>query len=158
MILVTVGGQVAFDRLVRTVDAWAERQGRDDVLCQILDGTYEPAYARWVRTLSSEAFQEHLLAADVIVAHAGMGTILTALEHAKPILVFPRQAALGEQRNDHQLATAKRFRELGTVRVAMDENELRDALDRIDEITSGPRIGSSASQELLDAVRAFVHA
>ncbi len=57
-------------------------------------------------------------AATAIVAHAGMGTILTALEMGKPLLVMPRRAALGEHRNDHQLATASRFAELGRVKVA----------------------------------------
>ena len=47
-------------------------------------------------------------AAAAIVAHAGMGTILTALETGKRLLVMPRRAALGEHRNDHQLATVSR--------------------------------------------------
>ncbi len=155
MILVTVGGQVAFDRLVRAVDEWAAERGRDDVFCQILDGAYEPRHAAWVRALPAAEFHDRLLGADVVVAHAGMGTILTALEHAKPVLVLPRRADLGEQRNDHQLATARRFREQGRVHVALDEHELRAALDRVDELTAAPRIGDRASEELLEAIREF---
>ena len=58
-----------------------------------------------------------------------MGTILTALELGKPLLVMPRRAALGEHRNDHQLATVRRFAELGSVEVALDESELALKLD-----------------------------
>jgi UDP-N-acetylglucosamine transferase subunit ALG13 len=92
----------------------------------------------------------------VVVAHAGMGTILTCLELGKPILIFPRQAALGEQRNDHQLATAERFRERGDVHVAMEEDELAALLDRVDNLKAAARLGSRASDELLTAIRAFI--
>ena len=158
MIFVTVGGQVAFDRLIETVDRWAGERGRDDVFCQILDGAYEPKHASWERELSPADFEARLLASDVIVAHAGMGTIITALEKGKPIVILPRKAALKEQRNDHQLATAQRFRERGQVRVAMDEAELRGALDHLDALHASASIGDRASDELLTAIRTFVAA
>jgi UDP-N-acetylglucosamine transferase subunit ALG13 len=156
LILVTVGGQVAFDRLIRVVDEWAGEAGRSDVFFQVLDGQYEPTNGEWARTLTRAEFDERFQTADVIVAHAGMGTIITALETAKPVLVMPRRAALGEQRHDHHLAPAERFRERGQVHVAMDEAELRDALARIDELTAAASIGNRASDELIDAIREFV--
>ena len=92
----------------------------------------------------------------MIVAHAGMGSILTALEYGKPILVMPRRGDLRETRNDHQIATAKRFRELGKVAVAFDEVELARELDRLDELKPTERIGQFASESLLATVSAFV--
>ena len=156
MIFATVGGQLGFDRLIRTVDEWAGETGREDVFCQILDGEYEPKNTLWERSLTAGAFHERLLDARLIIAHAGMGTIITALEHAKPIVVMPRQAALHEQRNDHQLATAGRFKERNQVIVAMDESELRTNLDRVDDIVASPAISDRASDELLDAIRSFI--
>lgn len=156
MILVTVGGQLGFDRLVRTVDEWAGEQGRQDVFCQILDGSHEPTHCAWERTLPSDEFQARLREASLIVAHAGMGTIITALEQAKPVLIMPRRAKLGEHRNDHQLATAERFRERGQVLVAMDEAELLASLADLDHIQAGPPIADHASPELLDAIREFI--
>ncbi len=49
---------------------------------------------------------------------------LSALRFEKPLLVMPRRASLGEQRNEHQLATAKRLLEFDKVNVAFDESEL----------------------------------
>ena len=63
--------------------------------------------------MSPKECTDRMVAADAIIAHAGMGTILTALEMGKPLLVMPRRAELGEHRNDHQLATAMRFADLG---------------------------------------------
>lgn len=131
MIFLTVGAQMPFDRLVRAVDAWAARGGNGGVFAQIGRGGYRPAHVRYVEFLAPRAFRGAFTAATAIVAHAGMGTIINALELGKPILVMPRRGDLAETRNDHQLATAERFRELGLVEVAQDERELADRLDQL---------------------------
>ena len=66
-----------------------------------------------------------------MISHAGMGSIITALELGKRIIVMPRRANLGEHRNDHQLATAKRLSEQGRIMVAFTEQELVDKLDQL---------------------------
>lgn len=156
MILVTVGAQMPFDRLVKGVDAWAELRGRDDVLAQVGPDSWKPRKARWVEFLAPEEFKRAVEEADVVVAHAGMGSILTALELGKPILVMPRRGDLRETRNDHQVATAQRFLEQGRVAVAFDETELAEKLDALGTLRGGERIGSRASEGLLKAVRAFI--
>lgn len=129
MIFVTVGSQMPFDRLVRAVDNWAGRTGRTDVFAQIGPRGHQPRNCQHENLLDPARFKAVLREASLVVAHAGMGSIITALEHGKPILVMPRRGDLAETRNDHQVATAKRFREIGAVLVAMDENELLSRLD-----------------------------
>jgi UDP-N-acetylglucosamine transferase subunit ALG13 len=97
-----------------------------------------------------------MAAADAIVAHAGIGTILTALELGKPVLVMPRRAKFGEHRNDHQLATARRFAELGRVSVAFDETELSARLDELYGVVPQPRISPSAPDSFVAGLRAFI--
>ena len=94
--------------------------------------------------------------ADVIIAHAGMGTILTALEYEKTILVLPRRASLGEHRNEHQLATAKNFDEMGTIRVAMENDDLVAMLSDVESLSAAGKIGPHASDQLLGTLRDFV--
>lgn len=156
MILVTVGGQLPFDRLVRTVDEWAGERGRSDVFAQIGQTSYRPEYVENAALLDPEAFRARFEAASVIVSHAGMGTVIGALEAGKPILVMPRRFALREQRNDHQLATVEHLRDRPGVIVAMDEQELRTRLETIDQLAPSEPIPSSASPELLAALRSFV--
>ncbi|MEZ6003184.1 MAG: glycosyltransferase [Planctomycetota bacterium] len=90
------------------------------------------------------------------VAHAGMGTILKALEMGKPVLIMPRRASPGEQRNEHQLATAERFERLGIVQVAQDEIDLARRLESLDSVQASKRISDSASPELISHLRAFL--
>lgn len=157
MIFVTVGTQLPFDRLIRAVDAWAQAHPDAEVFAQIGPGEYKPQYARWGDFVSPEEFDRYYAESQAIVAHAGMGTILTALQMAKPLLVLPRRADLGEHRNDHQVATARRFDAMGKVAVAFDESELSGKLDALLDSQASERIGAEASPGLIAALRGFIH-
>ena len=157
MIFVTVGAQMPFDRLVKTVDQWAKENGRDDVFAQIGPSEYRPTNMQWTNFLEPEEFKRKYEAAKVIVAHAGTGSIITALQLGKPVLVMPRHANLQETRNDHQIATSEQFRRFDSVEVAWDENELIKKLKDIDNLRGSQRIESYASSELVKAIREFIN-
>lgn len=156
MILVTVGTELPFDRLVRAVDAWARESGRNDVFAQIGQTAWRPSHIRAVEFLEPTEFNRCFTQATAIIAHAGMGTILSALRFEKPILVMPRRAALGEQRNDHQLATARQLLALGKINVAFDELELHERLQHLETLSVRSHTGTFASSSLIAAVRGFI--
>ena len=157
MIFVTVGHQVAFDRMVRAIDQWAGERGRDDVFAQIGVTEYRPEHIEFRAQIDPNDFRDLVAKADAVVAHAGTGTILTALELGTPILVMPRRGDLMETRNDHQIATAQRFEALGKVDVAMDEIELVERLDRLADLGTHEMISTDASPELIETLRGFIH-
>jgi UDP-N-acetylglucosamine transferase subunit ALG13 len=156
VIFVTVGTQLAFDRLITAVDEWAGAASGREVFAQIGPSRLRPRHIEHAQFVSPEECSERMLAAKAIVAHAGMGTILTALELGKPLLVMPRRADLGEHRNDHQLATAHRFAELGRVKAAFHEAELPLKLDELDRVAAQPRISPYAPDDFLASLRAFI--
>ena len=156
MIFVTVGTDQPFDRMVKIVDAWVAEKARTDFYAQIGDGGWEPKSIPFTHFLNPVEFKQHFAKARIIVAHAGMGTILSALHHGKPILVMPKLANLGEHRNEHQLATARRMMSLGNVTVAFDEAELREKLDHLDAIIPQQKIAPVASGPLIEGLREFI--
>lgn len=158
MIFVTVGSQMPFDRLIAGVAAWAAAQPElPDVLAQVGDTELRPAQLRTVRSLSPEEFRSAVAEAEVIVAHAGMGSVLTAMEFGKPLVVLPRKGALRETRNDHQIATARWLAAKENVFVAMEDGDLAVAIDCARASTrSTSQISSHASSELLGALRIFI--
>ena len=160
MIFLTVGAQMPFDRLVRAVDAWAGREQRTDVFAQIGPTLFAPRHIQHTQFMNPTQFQDCVDMADAIIAHAGMGTIITAVEHRKPILVMPRQGDLGETRNDHQVATAREFQRRGLVRMAMDEVELAAQLEAIERWrVEGLCVAPATEQHgpsLLHALQAFI--
>ena len=158
MIFVTVGAQMPFNRLVRSVDQWAAtRNGRNDVFAQIGETSWRPGHMQWTPVLRPTDFRHRLYEADAVVTHAGMGTILTALEFGKPVVVMPRRGDLHETRNDHQLATAAAFADAGLVSVAWNERELPEVLRGLDGAIAPRRAGSHASLRLLKTLHGFIH-
>jgi UDP-N-acetylglucosamine transferase subunit ALG13 len=156
VIFVTVGSSAPFDRLIRAVDEWAGLRGRADVFAQIGSSRYRPQHMDYVARLNPSDFGERIQSSKIIVAHAGMGSIIMALEIGKPIIVIPRRAHLGETRNDHQLATAKEFEHLQGIIVAFDEQQLVLKLDQSETSAAAPPISAEASPRLISTVRTFI--
>ena len=126
MIFLTVGTQFPFDRLVRAVDKAAGTNGFDEhIVAQIGESSYYPENFEAIPALEKVVFDQHLRKADSIISHAGMGTIAMALDHRKPLLVMPRLKKYGEVVNDHQLAIAKKFEELGYLLVAYSAEDVQ---------------------------------
>jgi UDP-N-acetylglucosamine transferase subunit ALG13 len=158
VIFVTVGTDQPFDRLVRAVDDWAERSGRRDVFAQVGRSQWKPRHLDYCQFMAPTEFRRRFIQARIVVAHAGMGTILTALQYQKPIVIMPRLASLGEQRNEHQLATARYLSSTRGVAVAADEAELSRLLAGLDDIAALEPIGASAQPSLIEAVQSFIYA
>ncbi len=156
MIFATVGSQEPFDRLVRAVDEWARQHPRAEVFAQIGASHFRPKFVEYTKFLDPTEFNRVIRQARLIVAHAGMGSIISALELGKPIVVMPRRGALRETRNDHQVATAERFGQRGKVIVAEDERVLGARLDYALTVGETPRIAPEASPRLIATIRAFV--
>jgi len=156
VIFLTVGTQLPFDRLVSAVDRWAGESCRDDVVAQVGETDFVPEHLEWAARVTPAEFRQRMSEAELVISHAGMGSILTALEFDKPILVLPRRAALREMRNDHQLATAKWLADQGRVAVATDEEELVRKLGSLDALASPGQIRKWASEELLTTLREFI--
>lgn len=128
MIFLTVGTQLPFDRLVKAVDA-ASFEIQNPIVAQIGSGRYKPRNIQYHENLAPSEYDRLFRSADIIVSHAGIGTILTAQKYAKPLVVVPRRHDLREHRNDHQSATAREIAGLPGIVIIDDlETQLVHAL------------------------------
>ena len=160
MIFLSVGTQEPFDRLAKAVDQWAAAHDQPvfGQLGAMKPDSYRPAHYEWCEFLSGGAYLEKLKASRLIVAHVGMGSIITALTHGKPLVMLARRASLGEHRNEHQLATAERFRGRPGLHIAADEGDVGARIDRVLGAAAGKGGGlpPHAAPELLAALRDFI--
>lgn len=158
MIFVTVGTQEPFDRLIAAVDTFAPQLNNLPILAQVARSNYVPRHIKTVDFLSTTVFSSYFSQAKLIISHAGMGTIISALQQEKPIIVLPRLAELKEHRSDHQLATANAFDKLKYIHVVYNEKELKD---KVVEVWGGQlkhlhKLGKFASAELISSLQSFV--
>lgn len=147
MIFVTVGTQLPFDRLIDAVDVFAAAHPNEEIVAQ----TGEQVSAdRWphltlVQHLSPEDFVARVQAARLIVAHAGIGTILTAKQYHRPLVLVPRSHAMGEHRNDHQMATAREMEGRLDLYVCVNLSELGNFMARDDLVAPNGDMAPQAS-------------
>lgn len=158
MIFATTGTQLAFPRLMEALNALAPDLD-EEIIAQA--GPEDGAAGRY----PALDIRAHLTPADygaivsrarLIVAHAGIGTILTAKRHGKPLILLPRQHALGEHRNDHQLATARQVATLEGVHIAWEVTDLAPLLLQPDLPAASDTQISASRAALTGFIQAWV--
>jgi UDP-N-acetylglucosamine transferase subunit ALG13 len=159
LIFANVGSQLPFDRMLKALNAWAQVQSNAvSIRAQIGNTSYLPTHLDFVATMPPSEFRNLVRNAEMIVAHAGMGSVLTALEFGKPLVIMPRLCALHETRNDHQVATANWLASKAGIFVAMKETDLASTIDRARAQALVPSLISTvAAPELIGAIKSFIH-
>ena len=130
MIFVTVGGMRGFERLVCQMDLIASGLV-EQVMMQIGSTDYEPRNCDYFRFMSRNDMEKLYADARVVVCHAGTGSILTTLEHSKPLVLVPRLRKYGEVFDDHQLEIASEMQSRG-ITVVYDISNLQSAVENVD--------------------------
>jgi UDP-N-acetylglucosamine transferase subunit ALG13 len=159
VLFASVGSMFPFDRLVKAIDDWAAAHPEVLVEVQIGGGVFVPRHARHVRMMPPALYQRRIREARLFVAHAGMGSIISAIEAGRPLLMMPRLQALGEHTTDHQLATLAKFGGRPGLHVAEDVPALRVMIDRLlheGSVAPAP-IDPWASPALIARVQDFIH-
>lgn len=154
MIFVTIGTQAPFDRFIRIIDEIAPSL-KEPIIATTYKGEYKPQNIKTVDFLPPDEFNKLFNEARLIISHAGMGTIISAMNKQKPIIIFPRKASLGEHRNEHQMATAKKMEQLNYVYVAYNEEQLQ-TLIMTPDLKPLHQLGDFASQQLIKSISEFI--
>lgn len=124
MIFATCGSSPApFDRMMRALAALPG----DDLHVQHGPNTPPPC-ARADAFVPFGRMVELIEAADAVVSHAGVGSIMCALRAGHVPIVFPRLRRYGETVDDHQAELAEALERRGNVIVVWSPEELADAV------------------------------
>src|SRR4051812_19665164 len=99
MIFVTIGTQEPFDRLIKAIDELCPFVDQT-IIAQVSKANYKVKNVKVFEFLQPREFDMYFKEASLIISHAGMGTIISALVNQKPIIVLPRLLELGEHRSN----------------------------------------------------------
>ena len=156
MIFLTVGTWLPFDRLVKTIDEAIDNcLINDKIFAQIADSSYQPRNFEYVKSLGKSEFDRWIQKASGVIGHAGMGTITMALDNEKPLLVMPRLKKYREVVNDHQVAIARKFSELGHILVAYQEEDLPEKIKKLKSFVPRPR--KNQTKAVADRIARFLN-
>jgi UDP-N-acetylglucosamine transferase subunit ALG13 len=150
VIFATCGSShLPFERFMRALAAVPA----DELIVQHGPATPPPA-ARTVAFLPYAEVLKLIEESEVVVSHAGVGSIICAVRAGHTPIVFPRLVRYGETVDDHQVELARALEQRGTVRVATDPEQLSAAIRVL------PPRGVSAPSDtvrLNTAVRAAIY-
>lgn len=104
LVFATVGTHHdGFPRMLRALETVVA----DELIVQHGHGT-PPSNATLARPAMPFAeMLQHFQEADIVITHAGVGSILLSLHHGHVPIVVPRQHRLGEHVDDHQVEMAR---------------------------------------------------
>jgi UDP-N-acetylglucosamine transferase subunit ALG13 len=121
LIFVTVGTH--HQPFIRMLEAIAEIADRDFVV-QYGAGSPPPGVGRAEAFLPFDQMLDCYREAAQVITHAGVGSILCATREGHTPLVVPRQQALGEHVDDHQVELTRALAERGSVVAIWDTADL----------------------------------
>lgn len=160
MIYVTVGNHdQPFDRLLAAMDRPAAELG-EEVAMQTGVSQYQPCHAKGEPFFPYNKAEEMIRAASVVVAHAGIGTVIACRAHGTPLVICPRRAANGEHFNDHQFEIARELikNPRPGIAVALDESELMEKLSALRRAEKTAPGDADTAKGLKDFLRTYINA
>ena len=156
MIFMIVGSQkFPFDRLIREVDRLKETGAiADEVVAQIGASGYEPQHLKWQRFMDKSDFDAAIAACDLLITHAGEGSIMTGLLKGKKVIAVPRYFRFGEHVSDHQLEIARAPEKQRCIVNVEDIGQLESAVRNIDQTELKPY--QSGNDSIIHLLREFI--
>jgi UDP-N-acetylglucosamine transferase subunit ALG13 len=109
--------------LIKKVDEISKKIG-DKIIIQKGNTQYEPKNCEYFDFTTRDKFENYVKNADIVITHAGVGSIITSLNYSKPTIVVPRRKKYNEHRNDHQMDITKELEKEGRILACYDVTNL----------------------------------
>ncbi|WP_347862214.1 PssE/Cps14G family polysaccharide biosynthesis glycosyltransferase [Salimicrobium sp. PL1-032A] len=140
MIFVILGThELPFERLLTEVEKLkASGVIEEDIVVQNGHTPYESEHMTFRPFVSYEDMDRMFDDSDLIITHAGTGSVTTALKKGKRVIAVARLKEYGEHNDDHQLELVRVFEEQGYILSWDDTKELEDVIHQSEDFTPAP--------------------
>ena len=155
MILVTVGSnEHQFNRLIKEIDELKERKIlKEEIIAQIGNSTYFPKNFDYFKFKPYEEMENLTRKSDIVISHAGAGSIMLALEMKKPLIVVPRMKKYGEHINDHQVEITRQLEKEGKLIGVYEIEKIMPAIIKARKIK---KLKSIKQTKIIEILNKFV--
>ncbi len=154
MILVLLGTQdKPFSRLL---DAIEKTNLKDEIIVQAGFTKYKSNRMKIFDYISNSDLEDLIKKCDIIITHAGVGSIMTGLKYNKKIIGAARLKKYGEHTNNHQLQILNNFYESGYILKLEDFNKLEDVIKAAKGFK--PKRFKSNTENIIKAIEEYIDA
>ena len=137
MIFVILGTQdKKFPRLLEAIQKKINEgqiDKKEEIIVQAGSTKYKSNDMKIFDYIPISQFEDYIEKADLIICHAGVGTILTALKKNKKIIAAARLKQYGEHVNDHQLQILDNFKNKGYILALENFDEIDNLIKQAQE-------------------------
>lgn len=135
MILVLLGTfTIEFKRpLIEIERLCKEGKLKEQVIVQNGHTSFQSEYLDIRPFMAPHELEELYQQADIIITHAGTGSIVRGVKLGKKVIAIPRLSSKGEHVDDHQLEILKQFSDMGYVLPWNENDNLEILLERIEQ-------------------------
>lgn len=156
MILVILGTQkFQCNRLLKLIDNLVlNGKLKESIFAQIGNSTYIPQNYSYERFLDKDEFEKKILESSLVITHSGVGSIISAVNKKKPIIVFPRLKKYGEHVDDHQIEIAEAFEKKNYVKIYRENDNLERLIEKVK--THEFSVYNSQRKKIIDEIYNFL--
>ena len=157
MILVMLGTQNNdFHRLLEEIEKNIENGNiNEEVVVQAGFTKYKSDKMKIFSLTSKEKLEELIKKADLIITHAGIGSIQMSLEQNKKVIAVPRLKKYKEHVNDHQKDIEGKLAEKGYLIGIDDVSKLGFALKKVKKFIP-KKYEKPKSDEIIYIIKTFI--
>ena len=130
--LLTVGTHGPFDRLVRAAERLIEAgKLTHPVIAQVGEGGYQSPAVQAFESCDNAEMKRLLGESDLVITHAGTGSILSALEAGCKVIAIARSSVCGEHYDDHQQEILEELIARNAILGSKDPADLENLLEKV---------------------------
>lgn len=157
MIFVTLGThELPFTRLLKEVDKTIELLNiQEEIIVQAGHTNYRSDRMKLYSFFSFEEMDEMYDKADLLITHAGTGSVISGIRKNKKVIAAPRLKMYGEHNDDHQLQLVDAFEAAGHILVWRDGDSLAEIIKQIDTFSPKPFV--SGRDQLFGLIDRFIN-
>jgi UDP-N-acetylglucosamine transferase subunit ALG13 len=130
-----------------------------EIVIQRGHSRYSPNNAKYFDFVPFNTAAEYIKSSELVISHAGIGTIILCKEHGIPLIILPRRKKYKEHMNDHQMEIAQMLakKKERNIHIIFEEGQLekkiQDVLKGKGERTPIPNPGRI---NLIMTIREFI--
>ncbi len=157
MTLVLLGTQNNdFHRLLDEVEKNIKNGNiKDEVIVQAGFTKYESKYMKIFDLISKEMLEDLVKKAELVITHAGVGSIEMALEQNKKVIAVPRLKKYGEHVNDHQKDIEEKFSKSGYIVGIDDVTKLSNAIKSMSKFVP-TKYENNNKVKMINIIKTFI--
>lgn len=156
MIFVTLGTQdKSFSRLLDAIEKQIKNGNiKEKVIVQAGHTDYVSDNMEILKLIPMEEFDRYIKECDLLITHAGVGSIMTGLNNNKKVIAAARLEKYNEHTNDHQVQIATEFSNMGHILFLDNFDELDKVLEKVKKFK--PKKLKSNNMNFIKIIQDFI--